>query len=204
MRLAWDGITHPRWLTGVLARTILNHGVPCFENGDHVRGSAVISPSAVRDFTGQDRLDWGHVRHIRNRWRGKLVLKGILAADDVRMARELGADAVVASNHGGRQLDYAVSALAVLPELVDAAGPMPVFIDGGFRRGTDVIKALALGASFVFVGRPFNYAATVGGEQGVAHAALLLREEIDRDMALMGCTTIAEIDRSFVRRKASR
>jgi L-lactate dehydrogenase (cytochrome) len=89
----------------------------------------------------------------------------------------------------------------VLPELVEAAGTMPVFIDGGFRRGTDVIKALALGAAFVFLGRPFNYAASVGGDAGVAHAVALLREEIDRDMALMGVTSIAEIDRSFVRRR---
>jgi L-lactate dehydrogenase (cytochrome) len=202
LRLAWDGITHPRWLTGVLARTLLTHGVPYFENGDHVRGSPVISPSAVRDFTGQDRLDWNHVRHIRARWRGKLVLKGLLASDDVKMARELGADAVIASNHGGRQLDYAVSAIAVLPQLLEAAGPMPVLIDGGFRRGTDVIKALALGAGFVFVGRPFNYAGAVGSDKGVAHAIALLREEIDRDMALMGCCTIAEIDQRFVRRRA--
>jgi len=178
--------------------------MPHFENSDHVRGAPMISPRAVRDLTGQDRLDWNHVKHIRGRWKGKLVLKGILAADDVRMARELGADAIVASNHGGRQLDYAVSALAVLPELVEAAGSMPVLIDGGFRRGTDVIKALALGAAFVFLGRPFNYAASVGGDVGVAHAIALLREEIDRDMALMGVTSIAEIDRSFVRRKSSR
>src|ERR1700744_4588944 len=204
LRLAWDGITRPRWLTGVLAKTLLTHGVPYFENGEHVRGSPVISPSAIRDFTGQDRLDWGHVRHIRKRWRGKLILKGLLAADDVRLARELGADAVVASNHGGRQLDYAVSALAVLPELLEAAGPMPVFIDGGFRRGTDVIKALALGAAFVFIGRPFNYAAAVGGDKGVAHAVALLREEMDRDMALMGVCSIGEIDRSFVRRRQLR
>ena len=92
----------------------------------------------------------------------------------------------------------------VPPELLEAAGPMPIFIDGGFRRGTDVIKALALGAAFVFIGRPFNYAASVGEDKGVAHAVALLREEMDRDMALMGVTSIAEIDRSFVRRKSSR
>jgi L-lactate dehydrogenase (cytochrome) len=201
LRLAWDGITHPRWLTGVLAKTLLTHGVPYFENGDHVRGSPVISPSAIRDFTGQDRLDWSHIRHIRKRWRGKLILKGLLAADDVRMARELGADAVVASNHGGRQLDYAVSALAVLPELLEAAGPMPVFIDGGFRRGTDVIKALALGARAVGIGRPYLWGLSAFGQQGVERVIEIMRGELELAMRQCGATSIAKIGKSTIAMK---
>lgn len=201
--LAWEGISHPRWLFSVLLKTLLKHGMPYFENSDHNRGSAVISSSANRDFTGQDKLDWSHIRHIRDRWKGKLVLKGLLLPEDVKNARDHGADAVIVSNHGGRQLDYAASAIAMLPEAVEAAGPMPVLVDGGFRRGTDVIKALALGAKFAFVGRPFNYASGLGGEAGVAHAIKLLRDEIHTDMALMGCRSIAEIDGSLLRRSLS-
>jgi isopentenyl diphosphate isomerase/L-lactate dehydrogenase-like FMN-dependent dehydrogenase len=100
--LAWEGISHPRWLFSVLLKTLLKHGMPYFENSDHNRGSAVISSSANRDFTGQDKLDWSHIRHIRDRWKGRLVLKGLLLPEDVKNARDQGADAVIVSNHGGR------------------------------------------------------------------------------------------------------
>jgi L-lactate dehydrogenase (cytochrome) len=121
------------------------------------------------------------------------VLKGILDIADARRARSIGIDGIVVSNHGGRQLDGAVTPLAVLPEIVAEAGKMTVMMDGGVRRGTDVLKALALGARFVFIGRPFFYAAAVGGERMVAHAIRLLRDEIDRDMALLGVARLAEV-----------
>jgi len=111
------------------------------------------------------QLTWQHVAQIRRRWKGRLILKGILAAEDAHTAHEHGVDGVIVSNHGGRQLDAATAPLRALEEVVATAGPMSVMLDGGIRRGTDVLKALALGAKFV--GRPFLFAAAVFGEPGL-------------------------------------
>jgi len=186
LRLAWDGVTHPRWLIGTLLRTLVAHGMPHFENSYATRGAPIISRNVERDFGRRDHLNWTHLDLIRRNWRGNLVVKGIVSPDDVRIARERGVDGVILSNHGGRQLDSTVAPLRVLGACVDAAGPMPVMIDGGVRRGTDVIKALSLGARFVFVGRPFMFAAAVAGEAGVAHAIDLLKAEVMRDLGLLG------------------
>ncbi|MBI3938951.1 MAG: alpha-hydroxy-acid oxidizing protein, partial [Betaproteobacteria bacterium] len=193
LRLAWDGITRPRWLFGMLARTLLLHGMPHFENwGPRV---PLLSRTGERQRGPRDRLSWSHLELMRRLWKGRLVVKGILAKEDARIARESGADGIIVSNHGGRQLDGAVAPLRVLPGIVSRAGTMTVMMDSGVRRGTDVLKALALGARFVFVGRPFLYAAAIGGEPGVSHAIKLLRDEIDRDMALLGVTTLAGMGR---------
>jgi L-lactate dehydrogenase (cytochrome) len=192
-RLAWDGITRPRWLLGNVARTLLSKGMPHFENMDATRGPPILSRNLVRAVGRRDGLNWSHVDLIRRRWKGRLVIKGILAREDARLAREAGADGVIVSNHGGRQLDSAIAPLDALPGVVSEAGNMPVMIDGGIRRGTDVLKALALGAKFVFLGRPFLYAAAVAGESGVRHAASLLSEEIDRNMALLGIISTNDI-----------
>jgi L-lactate dehydrogenase (cytochrome) len=194
-----DSALHPRWLLGVMARTFYRHGPPHFENMDATRGPAMLSQTAVRSMGARDQLNWGHVAEIRRRWAGKLVVKGLLSAEDVRKARDCGCDGVIVSNHGGRQLDHAVAPIQMLPEIVDAVGPMPVMIDGGIRRGTDVIKALALGASFVFLGRPFLYAAFLGGQPAVQHAMTLLSTEIDRNMALMGLRGLSELHPHCVR-----
>ena len=193
LRLAWDGITHPRWLFGTFLRTLLRHGMPHFENNEATRGPPILSPNVLRDFSDRGHLNWKHFELIRRLWKGKLVIKGILDSADARIAREAGADGIIVSNHGGRQLDGAVSALRVLPEIVAACPDIPIMIDGGVRRGTDVFKALALGAKFVFVGRPFGYAAAIGGEDGVSHAIRLLSAEVLRDMALLGITSLAEL-----------
>jgi L-lactate dehydrogenase (cytochrome) len=193
LRLAYDGLIRPRWLFGTFARTLLRHGMPHFENSFATRGAPVIAPTVLRDFAGRDNFTWQHLEHMRKRWNGVLIVKGILHREDARLAREHGADGVIVSNHGGRQLDHAVAPLRVLPEIVAVAGAMPVMIDSGIRRGTDVIKALALGAKFVFVGRPFNYAAAIAGEAGVTHAIKILRDEIDRNMAMLGVTSIADL-----------
>jgi L-lactate dehydrogenase (cytochrome) len=121
------------------------------------------------------------------------VVKGILHPDDARKARDIGADALIVSNHGGRQLDGTLSALEALPGVVEAVNGLPVMVDSGFRRGTDVLKALALGARMVFIGRPFNYAAAYAGEAGVSHAIELLGAELQRDMALLGLTRIEDV-----------
>ena len=126
-------------------------------------------------------------------WPGKLVVKGILDVRDALLSVENGADGIIVSNHGGRQLDSTVSPMRVLPSIVKACPDIPVMIDSGFRRGTDVLKALALGARFVFVGRPFNYAAAVGGEDGVCKGISLLRAEVSRDMAMLGVTHTSNV-----------
>jgi L-lactate dehydrogenase (cytochrome) len=199
-RVAWDTVTHPHWLFGTWTRTVLNHGMPHFENMDAHRGPPVLAKNLMRNIGKRDQLAWKHVELIRRRWKGKLVVKGLIAPADARMARECGVDGVIVSNHGGRQLDYTVSALRTLPEIASEAGNMTVMLDGGIRRGTDVLKALALGAQFVFVGRPFLFAAVTGGEAGVKRAITLLRDEIDRDMALLGIRSISEITPDLVRR----
>jgi len=191
LRLAWDGITRPRWLCGMFARTLLLHGMPHFENwGPRV---PLLSRKGERQRGLRDQLSWPHLELMRRLWKGRLVVKGILGKDDAKIARECGADGIIVSNHGGRQLDGAVAPLRVLPGIVSQAGGMTVMMDSGIRRGTDVLKALALGARFVFVGRPLLYAAAIGGAPGVRHAIRLLRDEIDRDMALLGIATLAEM-----------
>lgn len=144
-RLAWDGLTRPRWLLGTALRTLLRHGMPHFENNHAERGPPIVSSNVVRDFGSRDHLSWADVADVRRRWRGRLVIKGIVSPLDARAARDVGADALIVSNHGGRQLDGTVSPLRMLPAVVDAVGTLPVLIDSGFRRGTHVLKALALG-----------------------------------------------------------
>lgn len=194
LRLAWDGIVRPRWLVGTFARTLLRHGMPHFENSFATRGAPIVSSSVLRDFSARDHLNWQHLEAIRRRWKGALVVKGLLSAQDALQAQRAGADGVVLSNHGGRQLDGAVSPMRVLEEVVAAVGPgYPVLVDGGFRRGSDVLKAIALGARLVLVGRPFNYAAAVAGEAGVLHAITLLRDEVDRNLAMLGANACSEL-----------
>lgn len=202
MRLAWDGLTRPRWLIGTFARTLLRHGMPHFENSFATRGAPILSAHVLRDFSARDHLDWTHLAQIRAQWKGSLVVKGILSVEDALTARDVGADGIILSNHGGRQLDGAVSPMRILRDVVTALEPaFPVMLDGGFRRGADVLKAIALGARMVFVGRPFNYAMAVAGEAGVAHAIRLLQEEVDRDMAMLGARTCRELHPGLIVRK---
>lgn len=194
-RLAFDVALHPRWLVGVLLRTLLKRGYPHIVNLEPNGGPGLFS-RAVAGIAAHEELCWDHLKLMRALWTGPLVVKGVLSPADVMQARELGLDGVILSNHGGRQLDYAPSPLHVLPAAVAAARGMPVMIDSGFRRGTDVIKALALGAQAVFAGRPFLYAAALAGEAGVAHAIALLAKEIDVDLALLGLHRVREITRA--------
>lgn len=200
LRLAWDGISHPRWLFGTFLRTLKNHGMPHFENWRAERGAPIVSSTVQRDFLARDHLNWTHLKQVRELWKGNLLIKGILSANDAATAIGLGVDGVIVSNHGGRQIDSAVSPLEVLPEIIRVAGDTPVLMDSGIRRGTDVLKALALGARCVLLGRSFNYAATVGGAKGVEHAIQILRTEVQRNMALLGINRLDELDASLVRR----
>jgi L-lactate dehydrogenase (cytochrome) len=193
LALAWQGATHPRWLFGTFLRTIVQHGMPHFENNFARRGAPILSASVLRDFSDRGHLGWDHIRMIRQMWPGKMIVKGILDVRDARLSIEHGADGIIVSNHGGRQLDGTVSPMRVLPGIVQACPEVPVMIDSGFRRGTDVLKALALGAKFVFVGRPFNYAAAVAGEAGVVKGIALLRDEVSRNMAMLGVSSVEDV-----------
>jgi L-lactate dehydrogenase (cytochrome) len=197
-RLLLDGVIHAPWSLMTFGRTLLN-GVPRFENMDAFRGPAVLSRKVERAIGDRDGLSWRHLELMRRLWQGKLVVKGILSPDDVALARQAGVDGVWISNHGGRQLDSAIAPLAVLREAAQQAGGMAVMIDGGIRRGTDVLKALALGADFVFVGRPFMFAAAAAGQDGVRHALQLLQMEIARDMAMLGINRLDAIGPHFVK-----
>lgn len=204
-RLAWDGLTHPRWLFGTALRTLVRHGMPHFENSQAQRGAPILARHVLREFGARDHLSWEHVDQIRRRWRGTLVVKGVLSAEDARLAREHGADGVIVSNHGGRQLDGAIAPLHALPAIVQALGPdYPVMLDGGVRRGSDVLMALALGAHFVFAGRPFNYAGAVAGQAGIAHAIGILATEMARNMALLGVNRPRELGAQHLRRQGAR
>ena len=142
---------------------------------------------------------WNELLWLRGFWSGPLVVKGVMTAKDACRAIECGADAVVVSNHGGRQLDGLPASIDVLPEIVDAVqGRAEVLIDGGIRRGTDVVKALALGARACLVGRPYLFALAAAGEEGVLGMLEMLRAEIDCTLALVGCTALGELDRSSV------
>lgn len=189
-RLFWQGATHPRWAFGTWFKTLQAHGMPHFENMDAGRGPPILSRDLERAFGARDGLSWDHLDLIRKRFPGKVLIKGVLHPDDVARAREMGVDGFMVSNHGGRQLDGAVSGLRMLPDIVKVAGGLPVIYDGGIRRGTDVMKAYALGADFVFVGRPMLCAAAVRGQAGVERAIDLLQEEIHRDLALIGVNTM--------------
>jgi L-lactate dehydrogenase (cytochrome)/(S)-mandelate dehydrogenase len=171
--------------------------------GNYVRPGSTESLATLAGRMGSlldPAMDWDDVRALRERWRGPLVIKGLLHPDEALQAARLGVDAVVVSNHGGRQLDGAVSSAEALPRVVDAlreaGSAMPVLVDGGVRRGGDVATALALGASAVLVGRPQLWGLAVAGEAGVAHVLALLRTELDTAMGLLGARRVADLDRS--------
>jgi L-lactate dehydrogenase (cytochrome)/(S)-mandelate dehydrogenase len=143
--------------------------------------------------------DWRTLEWLRGQWDGPLAVKGVLRPDDALRAVELGVDGVIVSNHGGRQLDGARASLDALPGVAEAVGGRAdILLDGGVRRGTDVAKAVALGARAVLVGRPYLYGLAVGGSEGVSAVLAIFREEIDRTCALLGVRSVEEIDADLV------
>jgi L-lactate dehydrogenase (cytochrome)/(S)-mandelate dehydrogenase len=162
--------------------------------------SAAMASAAAQDRHMQGDLCWDDLAWLRDQWRGPLYVKGVLDPHDAaRAVNEIGAQGVVVSNHGGRQLDRSRATLDALPAIVARiAGRGEVYLDGGIRRGTDVIIALALGASGVFIGRPYVYGAAADGERGVAGVLAILRDDMTRAMTLMGCKDIAQLDRSWI------
>jgi L-lactate dehydrogenase (cytochrome) len=144
-------------------------------------------------------FSWADIEYLRGRWAGKLAVKGLLGGPDARIAADLGSDAVIISNHGGRQLDGAPATFRVLPEVVDAVGDSAeVLLDGGIRRGTHVVKAVALGARAVFIGRPYLYGLAAGGQPGIEHILDLFRSEIARTMVLLGCPAVSDLGPDWV------
>ena len=188
--------TKPRWGLGMLGTK--RHG---FGNiVGHVKG--VDDMSSLSDWTAKQfdpALSWGDVEWIKNRWGGKIILKGIQDDEDARLAVGSGADALIVSNHGGRQLDGAESSIRALPRIVEAVGKdIEVHMDGGIRSGQDVLKARALGAKGVYIGRAWLYALGAMGEQGVTKALQIIHKELDLTMAFCGKTDIAQVDRHIL------
>lgn len=189
--LAWQGLSHPGWLWRVLLRDGMAGTRFHFENMDARQGPPVFSSTLIRDIGRRDALSWQHVEAVRRRWKGRLVVKGIMTAGDAATAEAAGCDGIIVSNHGGRQIDCAVSSLEALERIAQRGLNLAVMLDGGIRRGSDILKALKLGADFVFVGRPMLFAAAAAGERGVAEAIALLAQEINIAMALLGVTDLA-------------
>jgi isopentenyl diphosphate isomerase/L-lactate dehydrogenase-like FMN-dependent dehydrogenase len=190
---------HPRWLFGVIARYLLTTGMPRYENYPGEIKSNMTAQPMGRSMPKNDSLTWDDLRAVRKIWPRTLIAKGILDARDAVLAADCGADGVVLSNHGGILVDSAIAPIDVLEETVDAVGKrIPVFIDSGYRRGSDIIKALALGAKAVFIGRPTLYGTAAAGQVGAARAITILRDEIDRVLALIGCPDVAALNREYV------
>jgi|KBSMisStaDraftv2_1062788.scaffolds.fasta_scaffold18511_2 isopentenyl diphosphate isomerase/L-lactate dehydrogenase-like FMN-dependent dehydrogenase len=194
-----DMLAHPRWLFGVMLRYLVTTGMPMYANYPAAAKAKLTAGPMGRSSLRTDSISWGDLDALRKIWPHKLIVKGILDPQDAATAVDHGADGIDVSNHGGRNLDGIISPMEVLPEIVDAvAKRATVFIDSGFRRGSDVVKALALGARAVMVGRSTLYGVAAGGEAGAARALEIYREEINRVLALLGCCGIADLGPQYL------
>ena len=198
LELKLEALRHPRWIGGVL-----RHGIPGFENlYDFLPKGAGFAQSASWARAQVDpALSWDDIAWLRSIWPAKLLAKGIACSADVARALDVGVDAVVLSNHGGRQLDGASPPLAVLPEIAgEFKGRIGLVVDSGFRRGTDIVKALALGADTVMLGRAALYGLAAAGEAGVSRAMDILEDEIRRTLTLLGVASVSELNAGQVSR----
>ncbi len=188
-----DVLQHPRWLWQVM----LPKGAPEFANLTEFLPEGARSALQGVRFMGTQinpTLNWADIERMRARWQGKLILKGILCVEDARRSVEAGADGIVLSNHGGRQLDSCATGIELVGQCAAEVGDkLALLVDGGFRRGGDILKAIALGADAVMIGRPALYGLGAGGEAGVSHALSLLRIEMERAMTLLGCHSLDEL-----------
>ncbi|MDQ0137174.1 (S)-mandelate dehydrogenase [Neorhizobium galegae] len=198
LRHKLDILCHPRWALSVMAR-----GIPPFGNlldflpadQQTFARTAIWSREQV-----EPDLHWSHIRHLRKIWKRPLIIKGVMTLRDAELAVDAGADGIVISNHGGRQLDGAPSPITILPKIASKLkGRITILADSGFRRGTDIVKALALGADAVMTGRATLYGLAAGGEAGAARAITILEEETRRTMALLGCRSVADLDRDHIK-----
>jgi isopentenyl diphosphate isomerase/L-lactate dehydrogenase-like FMN-dependent dehydrogenase len=188
-------ITHPGWLLSFLK----DGGVPPLYNVV-LPGQGPMPLTDIAKALAASTVTWEDLTWIRQHWNGPIVVKGVLTADDGRRAVDEGAAAIVVSNHGGRQLDCVSATLRVLPEVVSAVnGRTEVIMDGGVRRGTDIVKAICLGARAVLCGRAYAYGLAAAGEPGVARAIEILREDVRRTLILLGCPSVSALDSTYVR-----
>jgi isopentenyl diphosphate isomerase/L-lactate dehydrogenase-like FMN-dependent dehydrogenase len=194
-----DVLMHPRWVMNVLMRYMLTSGMPRYENYPTEMKQRITALPMGRSMMVTDSLTWEDLRALRKLWPHPLMVKGILRADDALRAADCGADGVIVSNHGGRAVDSTMAPISLLPRIVDAVGKrITVIVDSGFRRGADVLKGLALGASAVLIGRATIYGTAIAGQAGAARAIEIYRDEIDRLMALIGCSSISELNPDFL------
>jgi L-lactate dehydrogenase (cytochrome) len=187
-------LVRPRWLAAVLA----DGGLMKFENVV-IPGKGPMLFADVTAALEQSVVTWDDLNWIRQAWNGPIVIKGIHTPEDARLAVDMGADALVVSNHGGRQLDGVAPTLRVLPEVVAAVGDrIEVLLDGGIRRGSDIVKAVCLGARAVMAGRAYAYGLGAAGGAGVSRAIDILRADLVRTLKLLGCASVAELDGTYV------
>lgn len=193
LRNLLSAASHPRWVYEILLR----RGVPCFENfAEYLPPgqSSALGGSTIIPKLFEPSLCWEDIAWLRRLWPGKLIVKGVLSVADAERAADCGCDGIVLTNHGGRQLDYCVAPIEVLPAIArSVGGRLTILIDSGFRRGTDVIKALALGAHAVMIGRATLYGLIAAGQRGAERALELLRDEIDRTLGHLGCCSIDDL-----------
>jgi (S)-mandelate dehydrogenase len=198
-RLVWDFLRCPRWTCG-----IIRHGIPRMQNLMDASGpgQGVTALAELMTRNMDSSLNWNDLDWLRDAWRRKLVIKGVLTPADAELAVHHGIDAIAVSNHGGRQLDCAPSSISVLAEICSVVGGRAeIYLDGGVRRGSDIAKALALGARAVMLGRASLYGVAAGGEAGAARALAILHEEFDRCLALIGCPVAADLNEAFLRKR---
>jgi (S)-mandelate dehydrogenase len=191
---AVDMMKHPGWLWRVMRKYVMNEGLPTNANyPDRYRFTVIDGKSRVSPKRFQ-AMTWDHIKKFREFWPRKLIVKSILSAEQARAAVDAGADAIVVSNHGGRAFDSAIATIDVLPEVVAAVGDRcTVILDSGIRRGSDIVKALALGAKMVLVGRATLYGTACGGQEGAARAIKILSDEMERSFGYVGARSVSEI-----------
>jgi L-lactate dehydrogenase (cytochrome) len=201
-RITVSNVVDVAWRVGWLKR-FLKGPRPAYRN---ISGDAALTPKQFVELGYQlareidPSVDWEDVERFRARWKGPMLLKGVVSTKDIKRALDVGINGFIVSNHGGRQLDYAPSSIEILPEVVDACGDRAeVFLDSGIRRGSDVVKAVALGAKAVLIGRPYVYGLGAAGEDGVDHVFRILTDEIDRCLALIGVPRLDQVSRENLR-----
>ena len=200
LRATLDMLRHPRWIRDVL----LKEGMPRFRNFEAFLppgGATAVGGSTIIPRLFAPSITWDDIAWIRRHWQRKLIIKGVLSVSDAERAANLGCDGIVLTNHGGRQLDSCVAPIQVLPQIVEAVGQrMTIIVDSGFRRGTDIVKALASGADAVMIGRATLYGLAAAGERGVSLALDILVGEIDRVLGQLGTCSVAELGPHLLRR----
>jgi (S)-mandelate dehydrogenase len=200
VRAMCDALRHPGWLIEVIGR----NGIPRFRNFESFLppgAASAVGGSTIIPQLFEPTITWDDIIWIRRHWPRKLLLKGVLCAADAERAAAVGCDGIVLTNHGGRQLDSCIAPIDVLPEIAAAVGErLTIIIDSGFRRGTDVVKALALGADAVMIGRATLYGLAAAGEPGVQRALQILTTEIDRVLGQLGCCSVADLRPEMIRR----